>query len=729
MKEKLTLDEKIRLVTGSDWWRTVAVEEKGLSSVFMSDGPHGLRVQIDSGDHLGLNKSINTVCYPAESIISSSFNKELLFKYGEVIGKEALSLSVDMLLGPGVNIKRNPKCGRNFEYYAEDPVVSGKLGSEFIKGLQSVGVSACVKHFVCNNTENKRNYSDSRVNERTLREVYLKPFEICVKEAHPDALMCSYNLVNGTYMSENKRLLTDILKKEWRYSGIVVSDWGAVKSRSVSLRSGLDLEMPYSECSYNDVKKALEDGSLRESDLDKAVERMISFIKKSEEKRSKRTLYSFSRDEAREYSREVVSESVVLLKNKENFFPLKREEKLLIVGEVAKKPHYQGGGSAHIDNDSVLSFCDILKERNINFDYKEGYILEKNTTEDVDPSSYDKVLFVVGNKKSDESEGFDRDTLSLPECVNTLLENTLKKCKSSGLLIFTGGVVTLPFEKNCNGVMYAGLPGEYGCEGVVDVVMGDVSPSGKLTETWIKKEEDATTYLSCISNEKTVEYNEGVFVGYKYYESKNIKPLFEFGHGLSYTKFKYSNAKIEKENDNFKITFKIKNIGKMDGKETAFLFVTYPLTSEPRSYKSLLDFTKVSLKTGEEKEVMFLIKKEDLTVYNEDGKEYIPFGEYTFTLSSSLSSSEAVLKGEIDGKRDEVTLFTLVDDIWNDKERRQILEEIVIKKLLVAFRMNEIPEDKKKIILSLPLYSLCGLAKGVISEEDKKLLLERLNEV
>ena len=728
MIDKLTIDEKIRLLSGVGWWRTYEIDSVGLPALFMCDGPHGLRIQDKQGDHLGINQSEKAVCYPTESTVACSFDKNLLFELGKTLGKEALKAKSDMVLGPGVNIKRTPLCGRNFEYYSEDPVLSGELGAAFVSGMQSVGISTCVKHYACNNIEYRRNFSDSRVDERTLREIYLKVFEIIVKKARPRAIMCAYNLVNGTYCAENKYLLTDILRGEWGYDGIVVSDWGAVSNPTASVKAGLNLEMPFANgCEH--IKKAYENGEVSETEINIAVEKIIAFINESVNNRKNRELYSFDREAALLLTRRAAAESQVLLKNKKNVFPIKQGEKILIVGEVAEKPHYQGGGSSHINDEGAISLLQALSQANVICDYQQGFDLEQNKVLSVDVAGYDKVIFAVGLRETDESEGYDRKDMRLPECVDEILENNLSLCKKSGVLLFTGGVVELPWIEQADGVMYCGLPGENGSFGVVDVLTGKVCPSGKLTETWVSSEKDLYTYTKAKSNGKTVEYNEGVFVGYRYYEAKDIKPLFAFGHGLSYTKFAYSDFSITDTENGFEITFKIKNQGDCVGKETTMIFVRHPITKEIRPVKTLLDFSKTELKPNEEKTISFIVSKEQLTVYNVNGEKYLAGGEYIFDICSSSDCIQGSVKALVKVKGEKVTEFTIISEIWADDEKRRIFQETILNRILAVFGLQELPESLHRIIMEVSLKNLCGLAPSVITGEVLEQFLSQINQL
>lgn len=727
MERKLTTEEKMRLLSGVGWWHTYEIEEAGLPALFMCDGPHGLRIQQSGEDHLGIHESERAVCYPTESTVACSFDKDLLRELGKMLGKEALQAKVDMVLGPGVNIKRTPLCGRNFEYYSEDPVVSGELGAAFAEGMQSVGVSVCVKHFACNNVEYRRNFSDSRLDERTLREIYLKAFEIIVKRASPYAVMCAYNLVNGVYCSENEHLLTDILRKEWGYKGIVVSDWGAVNNAPRSVKAGLDLEMPFAG-GFEALKSAYADGALSEKEIDAAAERVERFIRTCVRNRKYRKEFSFSRHEALQLARTAAAESAVLMKNERAFFPILPTEKILVVGEVAEVPRFQGGGSSHINAGEAVSLLTALREAGVNHDHTKGYDLASGEIFPVQTDGYDKIIFAVGLRDSDESEGYDRSDLKLPPCIDALLNKAMTENVRCGVLIFTGGAVELPWAKRAEGIIFCGLPGECGTYGIVDVLTGKICPSGKLTETWVKKERDLYTHSKAKGNGKVVEYHEGVFVGYRYYEAKGVKPLFAFGHGLSYTSFSYSRPVIQKTEKGIRLSFFLKNIGSVSGKETVMLFVKYPRTDEPRPLKVLLDFQKTQLQPTEGSEVVFEIDREGLAVYDKNGCRYLPGGDYTFYVCSASDEIRGSAKISMEGKAQPVTQFTLMSEIWTDKKRRKIFQTMILDRLLPLFGLKELPENTKRILMESPLKSFRGIAPSVITTELLNQVIDMLNE-
>lgn len=719
----MNLDEKLKLLEGASWWQTYQTGD--VKAVFMSDGPHGLRVQKGNGDHLGINASETSLSYPTESTIACSFDKDLLYRYGNVYGREASTKGVDMILGPGVNVKRNPLCGRNFEYYSEDQVLSGKLGASFVRGVQETGTSCCVKHYCCNNIEYKRNYSDSILSLRALHEVYLKPFEIIIKDANPASIMCSYNTVNGVKVSDNRYLLHDVLRDEFKYEGLVVSDWGAVNQLDVSIKAGLDLAMPKGK-GYDRIKKAYDEGEISDGEIDEAANRVIAFSKRAEKNREIKN--TFSKSEGIDYSREALISSAVLLKN-DGSLPINRNEKILVVGEIAKYPRSQGAGSSSVNSEDVVSLLNALDKEGIKYDYQEGYCLRDDTYRNIDVKGYDKVIYALGNRAEDESEGYDRSSLSLPNCINKMMENSLKQEQKAIVLLFVGSSFVLPFIDKIDSLLLCGLPGEYGMYGIVDLLVGKTSPSGKLTETWLKDEKDSYCYSLSKNNGTTVEYSEGVFVGYKYYENKGIDVLFPFGYGLSYTDFKYRDFNICEVENRYKITCKIKNVGKVKGKEAVQLYVRYPLCDVSLPIKSLLDFIKVELEPNEEKEITFEIDREDLSTFDKNGKKRLLSGNYTFDIAKSSQDVQGSVSVKVKGEKKEITLFTVTSDIWEDERKRKILNDLIISKLLPAFGLKEMPEATLKILIDMPLKTFTNIVPGLIKDDLVEELLIKLNEV
>lgn len=621
---KMTLEEKAAMCSGADFWHTEAVERLGIPASMVSDGPHGLRKQDQEGDHLGVNDSIKAVCFPAGCGTAASFNRELLVKMGEVLGEECQAEGVSVILGPAVNIKRSPLCGRNFEYYSEDPLVASEMAGALIHGVQSKHVGTSIKHFLANNQETRRMSSDSRVDERTLREIYLAAFEGAVKKEKPWTVMCSYNKINGTYAAQNHKYLTEVLRDEWGFDGYVMSDWGAVNSRVEDLKAGLDLEMPTS-MGANDklIVGAVQSGELDESVVDTAVERILNIVFRYEENRDKQAV--FDRDQDHEMARKVAEETVVLLKN-EGVLPLAENDQIAFIGKYAAKPRYQGGGSSHINSHKVTSAWDIAQAMgNVTyaqgFDDKEDKVDEKLFAEAVEAAGKAKAAVIfAGLPDAFESEGFDREHMAMPSCQNELIRQVSQVQPNTVVVLHNGSPVEMPWAGQVKGILEAYLGGQAVGGAVCDILFGRVNPSGKLPETFPLRLEDNPSYLSYIGEGDMVEYREGIFVGYRYYDKKKMDVLFPFGHGLSYTTFAYANLRTDKEQmkdtDVMKVSVDVTNTGKMTGKEVVQLYVADKESTVIRPVKELRDFVKVELEPGETKTVTFTLDKRAFAYYS-----------------------------------------------------------------------------------------------------------------
>ena len=583
----------------------------------VSDGPHGLRKQDQEGDHLGVNDSIKAVCFPAGCGTAASFNRELLRQMGEALGEECQAEGVSVILGPAVNIKRSPLCGRNFEYYSEDPYVATEAAGALIHGVQSKNVGTSIKHFLANNQETRRMSGDSRVDERTLREIYLAAFEGAVKKEKPWTVMCSYNKINGTYAAENHKYLTEILRDEWGFEGYVMSDWGAVNSRVNDLQAGLDLEMP-SSGGTNDklIVGAVQSGELPVKVLDAAVGRILNIVFRYEENRDKNAV--FDRDKDHELARKVAQETIVLLKN-EGVLPLSKQDDIAFIGKYAKTPRYQGGGSSHINSHKVTSALEAVKDMAHvtyaqGFDDKEDKTDEKLLAEAVEAAGKAKAAVIfAGLPDAFESEGFDRAHMRMPDCQNELISRVAAVQPNTVVVLHNGSPVEMPWVNEVKGIVEAYLGGQAVGGAVCDILFGDVNPSAKLPETFPVKLEDNPSYLSYIGEGDMVEYREGIFVGYRYYEKKKMEVLFPFGHGLSYTTFEYSNLRTDKDSmkdtDSMEVSVDIKNTGKMAGKEVVQLYVADKESTVIRPLKELKGFEKVELAPGELKTVTFTLDK------------------------------------------------------------------------------------------------------------------------
>jgi len=651
---QMTLEEKASLCSGADFWHTKAVERLGVPSSMVSDGPHGLRKQDEKADHLGVNESIKAVCFPAGCGTAASFNRELLTMMGEVIGNECQAEGISVILGPAVNIKRSPLCGRNFEYYSEDPYVASQMAGALIKGVQSRNVGTSIKHFLANNQETRRMSVSAEADERTLREIYLAAFESAVTEQKPWTVMCSYNRINGVYAAQNKKYLTDVLRGEWGFDGYVVSDWGAVNERVADLEAGLDLEMP-SSGGLNDrqIVAAVKNGSLKEEVVDRAVERILNIVYRFEENRDKTAV--FDRDKDHETARKVAEETIVLLKN-EGILPLSEDKKVAFIGKYAKKPRYQGGGSSHINSHKVTSALDAA-QGNPNITYAQGFCDDKDETDEAllaeaveAAKKADVAVVFAGLPDAFESEGFDRSHMSMPSCQNQLIEKIAEVQPNVVVVLHNGSAVEMPWISRVKGVLEAYLGGQAVGGAEYDILFGRVNPSAKLPETFPVQLSDNPSYLNFPGEKDKVAYREGIFVGYRYYDKKKMQVLFPFGHGLSYTTFEYSGLKLSadriKDTQEVTVSVKVKNTGSRAGKEVVQLYVADQESTVIRPEKELKGFEKVALEPGEEKTVTFTLNKRSFAYFNTDIHDWhVESG--MFTVMIGKSSRDIVLQSDV----------------------------------------------------------------------------------
>ncbi len=639
---QMTLEEKAGMCSGLDFWHLKSIDRLGIPSVMVSDGPHGLRKQDEAADHLGINDSICAVCFPSACLTACSFDRDLLTEMGAALGREAQANDVSVILGPGVNIKRSPLCGRNFEYYSEDPYLAGEMAAAFIKGVQSQHVGTSVKHFAANNQEFNRMNSSSVVDERTLRELYLLPFETAVKEGKPATVMCSYNRINGTFASEHPWLLTDVLRKEWGFEGYVISDWGAVNDRVAGLKAGMDLEMPASG-GINDAKivSAVQNGSLDEAVLDQAVKRILSVIFDWADHRQPQP---FAMEQDHKLVEKIAGDSIVLLKN-EGVLPLKREEKIAFIGGFAETPRFQGGGSSHINAFRTVSTLEAAKDIS-SITYAQGF----SATEDLyDPllaqdainaaKAVDKAVVFAGLPEFFESEGYDRQHMKLPACQDRLISEIAAVQPNTVVVLHNGSPVEMPWLSKVAGLVEAYLGGQAVGKAVLSILFGDINPSGKLAETFPLKLSDNPSYLNFGDRDKT-SYHEGVFVGYRYYDTKEMAVAFPFGHGLSYTTFAYSNLQLEKDQftpgETFNVTLNVTNTGSVAGKETVQLYIRDRTGCIRRPVKELKAFTKVILAPGETKTVTMTLTDRSFSFYHTGLHDwYAASGTYDILIGAS----------------------------------------------------------------------------------------------
>ena len=625
---QMTLEEKAGMCSGADFWNLKGIERLGIPKVMVTDGPHGIRKQAEAADHLGINESEKAICFPAGCATASSFDRDLIRRQGELLGQECQAMNVSTILGPAMNIKRSPLCGRNFEYYSEDPLVSTEMAAALIEGVQSKNVGTSAKHFVANNQEKRRMTNSSDMDERTLREIYLASFEGAVKKAKPWTVMSSYNRINGEFVGDSKKYLTEILRDEWGFDGYVVSDWGAVNDRVSSLAAGLDLEMPPGAYE-NDrlIVKAVQEGKLDESVVDQACERVLDVIFRYTENRDTEAAFDYEKDH--EAAAEIEAECMVLLKNENDILPLTSDKKIAFIGKYAKTPRYQGGGSSHINSWKVESALEAAKEipELANVIFAEGYqdekdeVVEELQNEAVKAAKEaDAAVLFLGLPDNFESEGYDRKHMNLPDCQNELVQKVLEVQKHVVVVLHNGSAVVMPWKDQVEGILEAYLGGEAVGKAVAEVLAGRKNPSGRLAETFPLRLEDTPCYLTYGKGYDNSDYREGVFVGYRYYTSRKMETAFPFGYGLSYTTFEYSDIQLDKkemsDKDTVEVSVKVKNTGNRAGKTVVQLYVEAPETEVVRPVRELRGFEKISLEAGEEKTVTFTLDERAFAYWN-----------------------------------------------------------------------------------------------------------------
>ena len=638
---KLTLEEKAALLSGKTVWQTRDIPRFKIPSVFLSDGPHGIRRQAGSGDHLGLNASLKATCFPAAAAIANSWDPELGEEIGKALGEEAAAQNVNIVLGPGLNMKRSPLCGRNFEYFAEDPYLAGKMAAAYIRGIQSQGVYACPKHFAVNSQEQRRMAMNAVVDERTLREIYLTGFEIAVREGKAKAIMTSYNEVNGEYANENKKLLLDILRKEWGFDGLVVTDWGGSNDHVKGVMCQSDLEMPAPGLdSARELVTAVNEGRLSMKDIDLCVDHVLDAVldlkQKAEEKKS-----VFDEKAHHALARKAAAESAVLLKNEDNILPLKPGTRIALIGDFAFVPRYQGTGSSMVNPFNVESMDQLIDEYDLQVIGKaHGYT--RNGEPDADlkkealeaAAGADVVLYCFGLDEISESEGKDREHMRLPQNQLWLLNELVKVNKNMVGILSAGSSMEMPWQYDLKAILHSYLGGEAGAGAILDILTGKINPSGRLAETYPLRYEDTPAFQYYPASERTSEYREGPFMGYRYYDTSMVLFRYPFGYGLSYTEFAYSALEVDEKGVQLTVT----NVGERDGAEVVQLYVGFPDSVVFRPQKELKGFQKVFLKAGESKRVHIPFDDKTFRYWNvKTGQWEIEEGEYLLMVGASVS--------------------------------------------------------------------------------------------
>ncbi|MDY0138377.1 MAG: glycoside hydrolase family 3 C-terminal domain-containing protein [Candidatus Izemoplasmatales bacterium] len=656
---KMTLEEKASFMSGKDFWTTMDLKKYDIPSIFLSDGPHGLRKQAAAADHLGLNAGVPATCFPTSATVANSWDEKLGEEMATYLGKEAASLDVNVLLGPGTNIKRNPLCGRNFEYFSEDPLLAGKMSAAYVRGIQSTGVSACLKHFAANNQEFRRMVIDSIIDERTLREIYLKPFEIGIKEGNLKCLMSSYNMVNGTHTNENIHLMRDILRDEWNYQGMVVTDWGGSNDRVKGLIAGNSLEMPTTGGETNEeIIKAVKSGEISEDVLDENLDRLLNLVFDTS-KAVNASKESFDKEKHHLMAQKVAEESMVLLKN-DNALPLNNKEKVAVIGDFAKTPRYQGAGSSIVNPTKLDNTIDVIADFDINYiGFEPGYNRYGKKSNSLIKKALklaeqaETILLYIGLDEFSEVEGLDRKDMLIPSNQLELFNNLKTLKKKIVVVLACGSAIEMDFADDANAILHTYLSGQAGAKAALNILTGKINPSGKLSETHPFKYEDTPTAKYFPGKEVTAEYKEGLYVGYRYFDTNNVKVRYPFGYGLSYTSFEYSDLEVNKN----EVTFKIKNTGKFSGKEIAQVYVKATNSKVYRPEKELKGFVKVDLKANETKTVSVKLGEDAFKFFNPDSMKWeVEKLQYEILVGASSTDIRLKSKLDVDGINIKTTL-------------------------------------------------------------------------
>lgn len=785
---QLTLEEKAALCSGINNWETTPVKRLGIPSVMMTDGPHGLRKEVEEGKITNIFKgSVPSTCFPPAVTLASSWDKDLACEVGDAIAREALYHGVTTVLGPGINIKRSPLCGRNFEYFSEDPYLSGEMAAAYIDGVQKNGAGTSLKHYAVNNQEYRRLTISSEVDERALREIYLRAFETAVKRSQPYTIMCSYNLINGIHASDNKKLLNDILRDEWGFEGIVVSDWGAVNNRVKGIVAGLDLEMPSSN-GYNDseIVRAVKANVLDEKDLDVVVKRMLKYVFKCAEAKEKAGKIRVDYEKHHLLARRAAADGAVLLKNKNDILPLKQDSDIAVIGKLARQMRYQGSGSSRLTPKKLVSFCDYLDSLNVKYAYSDGYTLngsgysEKYITKAVESAKgKDYVLVFAGLTDEYESEGFDRTHLEMPWGQNELISALCEVCDRVIVVLSCGSPVEMPWFKDVSAILNLYLGGEAGGEAAYDLLYGAVSPSGKLAETFPLNLDDcmATKYFGM--GPKSVQYRESIYVGYRYYDTAGKGVLFPFGFGLSYTRFNYGNLELSRKKMGkkhaLKVSFDISNTGDYDGAEVAQVYVRDLASTHFTPNKELKGFKKVYLKKSETKTVTVELGRDAFSFYNTEINDWcVESGDFEILVGSSARDIHLSGVVKVEGEEDSANIpdYTasaplyyhlsgareipqeqfealigrkMPDDLLPKKgelDMNSTLEDAevsmfgrIVKRGVYRFSDKVLPKDagefEKKMVregaMSMPVRSFFAMTNGAITYEASLGLLKAFN--
>ena len=750
----LTLEEKASLLQGASFWYTQDIPDKGVPAIMMTDGPHGLRKQTGETDHLGIHMSVPATCFPSAAAMACSWDTALMEKVGAALGEECLKEGVSVLLGPGVNIKRSPLCGRNFEYFSEDPYLSSQMAKHHILGVQSQGVGTSIKHFAVNNQETCRMRVDSIVDERTLREIYLASFEAAVREAKPWTVMAAYNRVNGEFCCENEHLLGDILRNEWGYEGVVVSDWGATNDQVKGLRAGFDLRMPH--CGSGATEKlvrAVQEGTLPEAVLDRSFRRVLTLVEKGIEHRIENYVCDMQAHHA--LAVRAAEESAVLLKNKDSVLPLSAEEKVAIIGGFAKNMRCQGGGSSHVNMTVRENVLAVLAREypKTSFAFARGYRIKQ----DIPDEKYleealsvcadaDKIVLFLGLPDRIESEGFDRKDMHLPANQIQLLERLFALGKPIAAVLMAGAPVEIPWLDRVDGLLALSTAGQGAAEACVHLLFGKSNPCGKLTESWPLALANTPCSLTYPQKERAT-YEEGIFVGYRYYDKKELPVRFPFGYGLSYTTWRYENLRLSEtditDRDSVEISVDVVNTGNVAGKEIVELYVRDIASSVPRPVKELKGFAKVACAPGERATVRFTLDKRSFAYYEPRISDwYAESGEYEILIGASSRDIRAAAKVCLTSTQTvakKYDRFVTMGEIMASPAARAVMERTMggmqmpapseeeKRRLLDEEDDTDVAMDYAAMGMDMPLCKVADMTEGIWTEERMEEILAALN--
>lgn len=741
---EMTLEEKTALLSGKDFWHLKGVERLGIPEIMVTDGPHGLRKQAGTSDHLGLNASVPATAFPTAAATACSFDRELIYEMGEALGEMCQQEDVAVILGPGTNIKRSPLCGRNFEYFSEDPYLAGEMAAALILGVQSKNVGTSVKHFAMNNQETRRMSVSVLADERTKREIYLAPFETAIKKGKPWTVMCSYNKIGGVYSSENRWLLNDLLRGEWGFEGMTMTDWGACSDHIEGVRAGMDLAMPsLGDSADKQLADAVRDGVLDEKYVNEAVERVLNVIQKFTENRKKDP--DFFLGAQHHQARKIARESAVLLKN-DGVLPLKSKGKIAFIGAFAETPRYQGGGSSHINASEITSALQAVRSV-AKVEYAKGYSID---TDQVNPElqaeavalakKADVAVLFVGLTDAYESEGYDRSHMRMPENQNALIDAVCAVNDRVVVVLHNGSPVEMPWADKVGGILEMYLGGQAVGGATVDLLFGAVSPSGKLAETFPMHLEDNPSYLNFPGNGDQVEYREGIYVGYRWYDTRKMPVRWAFGHGLSYTQFEYSNLRVNKEKiaqgEGVRVAIDVKNVGRMGAKEVVQLYVHSAHDGAARPEQELKGFEKVYIAPGKTETVEFELNPRAFAYYESAIRDwYVEGGAYEIRIGASSRDIRAAKTVEIEAGKPipvRVTMDTTFGDLMKIPGSQPILQP-VMGGMMAQF--GGVPEDDSMsgmmdaMVGFMPLHALKSFGGGQVSDKMLEEMIAALNRI